>query len=202
MDGVYSFGDFLNRGNKPIDEIKESKPEIKKEEASIIKDELIKDEPELIKEKFISSFKDEIEVEEEVEVEEESYLEEVESDDEYYKLYQDKEEEFVCDIQIEGSSVENSFARIIVESNDWSLVFNGDIINGKCIVPIKKLGIFKEGEIGNIKLEVVAEGNLFVPWESQFKVKLSKKVTVKLNENKQIKKPITNKVGVKVNVRN
>lgn len=200
MDGVYSFGDFLNRGNKPIDEIKESKPEIKKEEVSPIKEELIKDEPELIKEKFVSSFK---EVEDEV-VEDESYLEEVESDDddEYYKLYQDKEEEFVCDIQIEGSSVENSFARIIVESNDWSLVFNGDIINGKCIVPIKKLGIFKEGEIGNIKLEVVAEGNLFVPWESQFKVKLSKKVTVKLNENKQIKKPITNKVGVKVNVRN
>lgn len=198
MDGVYSFGDFLNRGEKPVDIIKESKPEIKKEEASPIKEKLVIDEPELIKEKF-NSFKEE-EVEEEVE--EESYLEEVESDDEYYKLYQDKEEEFVCDIQIEGSSVENSFARIIVESNDWSLVFNGDIINGKCIVPIKKLGIFKEGEIGNIKLEVVAEGNLFVPWESQFKVKLSKKVTVKLNENKQVKKPISNRVGVKVNVRN
>jgi hypothetical protein len=184
MDGVYSFGDFLNRGNsnKPI---VENKPEIKQEvKQDLITEKKLIEEPIEVKEHFI-----------EREVIEES------ADDDYYKLYQDKEEEFVCDIQIEGSSQEESFARIIIESKDWSLIFNGDIRNGKCTVPIKKLGIFKEGEIGNIKLEVVAEGNLFVPWESQFKVKLSKKVTVKLNENKQVKKPITNKVGVKVNVK-
>ena len=82
-------------------------------------------------------------------------------------------------------------------------MFPGEIRNGKCIVPIKKLGILKEGEMGTIKLEVVAEGNLFIPWEDTFKVKLSKKVTVSLNETKQQqRKPIVNnKVGVKVNVR-
>lgn len=131
------------------------------------------------------------------------FAERIEDDGEYYKLYQDKNEEFTCDIMIEGSSPDQTYARIILESENWSLVFPGEIINGKCVVPIKKLNILKEGEIGNIKLEVVAEGNLFVPWEDQFKVKLSKKVTVNLNENKkQPKKPIIhNKIGVKVNVR-
>jgi hypothetical protein len=126
-----------------------------------------------------------------------------EDEDEFYKLYQDKNEEFSCDIMIEGSSLEETYARIIIESENWSLVFPGEIRNGKCIVPIKKLNILKEGEIGNIKLEVVAEGNLFTPWENQFKVKMSKKVTVMMNENKkQPKKPIiNNKIGVKVNVK-
>ena len=127
-----------------------------------------------------------------------------EDDDDFYKLYQDKNEEFVCDIMIEGSSPEETYARIIVESENWSLVFPGEIRNGKCVVPIKKLNILKEGEVGNIKLEVVAEGNLFIPWENQFKVKMSKKVTVMMNESKkqQPKKPIiNNKIGVKVNVK-
>jgi hypothetical protein len=144
------------------------------------------------------------------EIEEETYHSTNESafvnndeDDDYYKLYQDKNEEFCCDIMIEGSSPEETYARIIIESENWSLVFPGEIRNGKCIVPIKKLNILKEGEIGNIKLEVVAEGNLFTPWENQFKVKMSKKVTVMMNENKkQQKKPIiNNKIGVKVNVK-
>lgn len=122
-----------------------------------------------------------------------------EDDGDYYKLYQDKNEEFICDIMIEGSSPEETYARIIVESENWSLVFPGEIRNGKCIVPIKKLNILKEGEVGNIKLEVVAEGNLFIPWENQFKVKMSKKVTVMMNENKKTKRPIiNNKIGVKV----
>ena len=149
------------------------------------------------------------EVEEEVEEEtyestNESAFVNTEDDDDYYKLYQDKNEEFSCDIMIEGSSPEETYARIIVESENWSLVFPGEIRNGKCIVPIKKLNILKEGEIGNIKLEVVAEGNLFTPWENQFKVKMSKKVTVMMNESKKqpTKKPIiNNKIGVKVNVK-
>jgi hypothetical protein len=148
------------------------------------------------------------EVDEEVEEEtyestNESAFVNTEDDGDYYKLYQDKNEEFSCDIMIEGSSPEETYARIIVESENWSLVFPGEIRNGKCIVPIKKLNILKEGEIGNIKLEVVAEGNLFTPWENQFKVKMSKKVTVMMNENKkQTKKPIiNNKIGVKVNVK-
>ena len=147
---------------------------------------------------------EEIDEEETYESTNESAFVNTEDDDEdFYKLYQDKNEEFSCDIMIEGSSPEETYARIIIESENWSLVFPGEIRNGKCLVPIKKLNILKEGEIGNIKLEVVAEGNLFIPWEHQFKVKMSKKVTVLMNESKkQPKKPIIhNKIGVKVNVK-
>lgn len=135
---------------------------------------------------------------------ESAFVNKDDDDDDFYKLYQDKNEEFACDIMIEGSSPEETYARIIIESENWSLVFPGEIVNGKCIVPIKKLNILKEGEIGNIKLEVVAEGNLFIPWENQFKVKMSKKVTVMMNESKKqkTKKPIIqNKIGVRVNVK-
>ena len=68
--------------------------------------------------------------------------EEVDNDN-YYKLYKDKNEEFSCDISIEGSSIEDTQVRIIIESEDWNLVFNGEIKNGKCVVPIKKLGILE-----------------------------------------------------------
>jgi hypothetical protein len=161
------------------------------------------------KKEVVEEYEDEVVEDEVVEDEvveitnENSSFQIVEEDDDFYKLYQDKNEEFSCDIMIEGSSPEETYARIILESENWSLVFPGEIRNGKCIVPIKKLNILKEGEIGNIKLEVVAEGNLFIPWEDKFKVKLSKKVTVNINESrKPVKKPIiSNKIGVRVNVK-
>lgn len=119
--------------------------------------------------------------------------------EEYYKLFKDKAEEFICDIAVEGVNNNDTEVRLIVESEDWTLMFVGEIRNGKCIIPIKKLNILNEGQTGNIKLEVNADGNLFTPWEDKFVVKMSKKVTVKLNENK--KKPIEKGLGVKVNVR-
>jgi hypothetical protein len=117
--------------------------------------------------------------------------------EEYYKLFKDKAEDFVCDIAVEGVNNNDTEVRLIVESEDWTLMFIGEIKNGKCIIPIKKLNILNEGQTGNIKLEVNADGNLFTPWEDKFIVNVSKKVSVRLNENlKSIKK----KPGVKVNV--
>lgn len=223
MDDVFNFESFLNKtGSKKIEPVASIKDIFKdelnyKEEQEVISEETVKvipvKETILIKETINITEDPEIEqlVEEEELVEElveeepqyeKSFVQDTDDGD-FYKLYQDKNEEFVCDIMIEGSSPEETYARVIIESENWSLVFPGEIRNGKCIVPIKKLNILKEGEIGNIKLEVVAEGNLFIPWENQFKVKLSKKVTVNLSENKkQTKKPIIqNKIGVRVNVK-
>jgi hypothetical protein len=204
-EDVFSFDDFLskNGGKKPsTNSIKEKfLEEVEQESAEMLKESHKQEEEE---EEFKSEENSKPEVEEEEEVTNESaFVQNVEEDDDFYKLYQDKNEEFSCDIMIEGSSPEETYARIIIESENWSLVFPGEIRNGKCIVPIKKLNILKEGEVGNIKLEVVAEGNLFVPWENQYKVKLSKKVTVNVNEGKKpVKKPIIqNKIGVKVNVK-
>lgn len=120
--------------------------------------------------------------------------------EEYYKLFKDKAEDFICDIAVEGVNNNDTEVRLIVESEDWTLMFIGEIKNGKCIIPIKKLNILNEGQTGNIKLEVNADGNLFTPWEDKFVVKMSKKVTVKLNESLDKKKPIKKGLGVKVNV--
>lgn len=109
----------------------------------------------------------------------------------YYNLYRDVNESFSCDIFIEGANPENASARLVIESSDWNLVFNGQIENGKCIIPIKKLDILREDLVGKIKLEIIAEGNVFVPWENKFLVKSSKRVST-LNEK------FDKKIGVKV----
>lgn len=199
IEDIFSFDDFLTSGKrKPLS-------------STSLKENFEEDVPELInknienEESLDSETFDTITDETETHDNKEQlglYDSTDQEEDDFYKLYGDKNEEFVCDIMIEGSSPEETCARIIIESENWSLIFPGEIRNGKCIVPIKKLNILKEGEIGNIKLEVIAEGNLFIPWENKFKVKMHKKVTVMMNENKSIKKPIKeNKIGIKVNLK-
>ena len=117
-----------------------------------------------------------------------------------YKLFTDKSELFECDIKLEGASLSKSKARLVVETSDYSLLFDGSISsNGKCEIPIRKLkGLIDENTTGNIRLEVIAEDTYFTPWESDFEVDASKKVTVEV-KSQQTKKPIIEtKVKVKV----
>ena len=117
-----------------------------------------------------------------------------------YKLFTDKSELFECDIKLEGASLRKSKARLVVETSDYSLLFNGSISSGgKCEIPIRKLkGLIDENTSGNIRLEVIAEDTFFTPWESDFEVDASKKVTVEV-KSQQTKKPIVEaKVEVKV----
>lgn len=118
-------------------------------------------------------------------------IEEESNSDEFYNLYRDLNENFTCDVFIEGASPEKSSARLIIESSEWNIIFNGKIEDGKCVIPIKKLDILKENLIGNIKLEIIAEGNVFTPWENKFLVKSSKNVST-LNEKME------KKIGVRV----
>ncbi len=99
-----------------------------------------------------------------------------------YKLFTDKTELFECDIKLEGASLKNSQARLIIESSEISLLFKGEITSsGKCKIPVKKLkGLLEENAKGNIKLEVIADDTYFTPWESKFEVDTSKKVTVEI----------------------
>ncbi len=103
-----------------------------------------------------------------------------------YKLFTDKTEIFECDISVEGASLRNSKARLIIESNDVNLLFNGELnSSGKCQVPVKKLkGLIDESTKGSIKLEVIADDTYFVPWESDFVVEASKKVMVEVKSQK------------------
>ena len=108
-----------------------------------------------------------------------------------YKLFTDKSELFECDIKLEGARLSKSKARLVVETQDYSLLFQGSIkSNGKCEIPIRKLkGLIDEDTTGNIRLEVIAEDTFFTPWESEFEVETSKKVTVEV-KSQTFKKPI------------
>ena len=118
-----------------------------------------------------------------------------------YKLFTDKTELFECSIKLQGASLKKSKARLVVETQDYSLLFNGTISKGgKCEIPIKKLkGLIDEDTSGNIRLEVIAEDTFFTPWESDFEVETSKKVTVEV-KSQTTKKPIIEK-RVKVDVK-
>jgi hypothetical protein len=100
----------------------------------------------------------------------ESNLEFENTNTNYYKLYQDVNENFSCDIHIDGADTSKVTTRLVIESDDWNIMFLGEVENGKCIIPVKKLNILKEGQIGKIKLEVLADGVVFIPWEDNFKV--------------------------------
>ena len=108
-----------------------------------------------------------------------------------YKLYTDKKEVFECKLHLEGASLSDSSARIVVESNNISFLFPGKIDkDGNCKVPIKKLkGLLDENSKGKMKLEVIAEGTLIEPWDSDFIIETSKKIKVEVKEQKKSTKP-------------
>ena len=115
-----------------------------------------------------------------------------------YTLYSDKNNIFECDIQLEGASISQAFARVIVEGDNLNLVFNGNITNeGNCRIEMPKLSMLKEG--GKMKLEVIADEMYFNPWNSDFELKKSKSVTVEVKQptDKVIKE---NRATVKVNI--
>ena len=117
-----------------------------------------------------------------------------------YTLYSDKKNIFECDIQLEGASLSQAFARVIIEGDDLNLVFNGTITNdGYCKIEMPKLNVM-EGN-GNIKLEVIADDMYFNPWDSNYELKKSKSVKVEVKQPTQDVITET-KAKVKVNVVN
>jgi hypothetical protein len=122
-----------------------------------------------------------------------------------YKLFTDKTELFECNIQLEGASLKNSEARLLIESEseNLALIFKGEISSkGKCKIPVRKLkGLLPENTEGSIKLEVIAEDTYFTPWESKFTVDASKKITVEV-KSQQLENLITEEVKPKISVNN
>ena len=104
-----------------------------------------------------------------------------------YKLFTDKAEVFECDIKLSGASLNESNVRLIVESENLNLLFKGKIDStGKCKVPVKRLsGLLGETTTGTLRLEVIADDTFFTPWESDFVVETSKKVTVEVKSQNQ-----------------
>lgn len=109
-----------------------------------------------------------------------------------YKLYTDKTNKFQCTVQVEGTSLANSQARIILETNDEvSYLFKGKIHeNGVCDFNLPKFkNILKEGDHGVLKLEIIADDVHFEPWNSEFSIVADKKVNVVVQEQSGNDKP-------------
>lgn len=119
------------------------------------------------------------------EVEEELVEEAVSSD--LYKLYRDREESFECNISVEGASLASAQVRLIIDSNLINVIFYGKLYkDGRCLVPLKKMTMFPEGTRGQIRLEVIVDDTMFVPWESACMVEGAKKVSVDIKQKKGI----------------
>lgn len=113
-----------------------------------------------------------------------------------YKIYRDKPETFICDMEITGANPVNSKARIIIESKDLTYMFEGSISDkGQCKIPLKKMNFLNENETGKIKLEIIAEDMVFNPWVEDFVAVSSKKVSIK---HIQESEDISNRVGIRI----
>jgi hypothetical protein len=109
-----------------------------------------------------------------------------------YKLYSDKINKFQCSIQVEGTSLANSQARVILEGkNEVSYLFRGKLYeNGVCEFDLPKMkNILSEGDTGTIRIEIIADDVHFEPWSSDFSVVANKKVSVVVKEQEETEKP-------------
>lgn len=99
-----------------------------------------------------------------------------------FEVFTDKTKEFQCKVRVEGASLKNTKARMVLEGPQYSLVYEGTIDGkGWCTIHINPTRqLFVDGAVGKAKLEVIAEDTYFIPWESDFKVKSEKKVTVEV----------------------
>lgn len=122
-----------------------------------------------------------------------------------YKLYTDAEKKFTCKVDVGGTSLTECKARIILETDSISLLFNGSINNnGMCEIPIHKLRDYlKENQSGNIKLEIIADNTMFHPWNDTFVVETKKKVSVtEINSNDETpSKKIVSENDIRVSVK-
>ncbi len=99
---------------------------------------------------------------------------------EVYRLHRYKATQFECNIDLNGASLSDATARLVVESDELTLLFQGSISrNGKCTISIPRLkGLMEELTSGEMRLEVIVEDTYFQPWSSPFRVDESKRVNV------------------------
>jgi len=109
-----------------------------------------------------------------------------------YKLLKDKNNEFQCEIKLEGTSINNATARLFLEADGAEYSFKGEIDGNKCTIAMGKLKKFANLlENGKIRLEVLADDTLFVPYESDYVLEQEKKVTVEVKQQTEApKKPM------------
>lgn len=114
-----------------------------------------------------------------------------------YNLYLDKAENFECAVSVKNASLKDAAARVIIEGDGFNLMFPGNIKDGKCTVPIKKLkGLLEENAKGEMHLEMIVDDTYFMPWKDSFQVEEHTSVKVQVKE--QVQKPTKPTLEVKV----
>ena len=113
------------------------------------------------------------------------------------KLYTDKKELFECNVALEGVNVKDSKIRAILKFEDKNLMIEGKIKSGgkgEIVFP-KVKGLTDDGQNGTIELEVIAADAYFQPYEEEFQVTVSKRVTVEvLGKSEQKPKIVVEKI--------
>lgn len=99
-------------------------------------------------------------------------------------FYKDKGTLFEFKINVEGVDIDSTFARVILENNDRKYLFEGKIKDGICSVDLPALKDLKETKKSKLKVEVIADTSYFVPYESDYELKESKKVVVEMVSKK------------------
>jgi len=106
-----------------------------------------------------------------------------------YKLLKDKNNEFQCEIKLVGASEKTAKVRLFLEGTGCEYSFNGTIDGTRCRVNLGKLKSFSNlMESGKIRLEVIADDTLFVPYESTYELEESKSVTIEMIQPEQTAK--------------
>lgn len=97
-----------------------------------------------------------------------------------YTIHLDATKIFECTLKLKGVSTKNSKVNLVIESSDMDIRCRGTINdNGKVNIPIKKLkGILDENSNGKLYLEVIAEDNYFIPFNSEYITEVSKKIEI------------------------
>lgn len=100
------------------------------------------------------------------------------------KLFTDKKQKFICEINIQGDPYKNVTPRLVLtDSNNKNVFFEGKLEAGKCIIKVPALP--EMSGKGKVQLELVVDTGLFIPWKSEFEINPSiTKIEVK---NIQIK---------------
>jgi hypothetical protein len=183
---MISFADFLKSKNEEVYNLPEK---IEAETANITESNVVEES------QNITVIEESIQEEPEKRILAENTTKPQEIQPSGYKIYRDKSETFLCELEITGADPNNSKARIIIETQNLTYMFEGSISEeGKCKIPLKSMSFLKENETGKIKLEVIADDMVFSPWEDDFYAANSKKVAIKVLESVDE----TPKVGVRV----
>jgi hypothetical protein len=113
-----------------------------------------------------------------------------------YVLYLDKPNVLECTVSLEGASLKEAVARVILEQDGHSTMFEGEISeNGECSIKMERLKeIVSDGDTGHMKLEIIAGDVYFQPWDTNYTVDLFKKIRV------EVKTPTAKKPTAKIQI--